>query len=181
MRKDGLYRSKHGGKTLIINGHAKYFPPISSGMAFDSARGREDDLDDDRDADGSIFGDAEEDRAFEAALGKAVRDGMRSYARARDARRRAADAEVDHRQDFDPWDAHNTGPARERSADDEILGQVPARSTMTLRSRAADSMLGFDGRSRHDREVADSRTGSYQSGRSAGLLGELDGLLRGRA
>ena len=184
MRKDGLYRSKRGGKTLIVHGHAKHFPSISSGMAFDSARGREDDREDD-DADGSIFGDAEEDRAFEAALGKAVRDGMRSYARARDARRRAADAEIDHRTDFDPWDAHNTGPARERSADDEILGQVPDKSVMTLRSRGADSAHGFDstgrGRSRHDREVADSRTGSYQSGRSAGLLGELDGLLRGRA
>ena len=174
-RPDGLYRSRRGGKLLVIHGHAKHFPSISSGMAFDSARGREDD-----DADGSIFGDAEEDRAFEAALGKAVRDGVRSYARARDARRRAADAEVDHRADFDPDDAEKYARAR----DEEILGQVPDKSVMTLH-RGADSAHGFDatgrGRSRHDREVADSRTGSYQSGRSAGLLGELDGLLRGRA
>ena len=101
MRKDGLYRSKHGGKTLIINGHAKYFPPISSGMAFDSARGREDD--DDIDDETS----ADEARDLEERIGKAVSDAIRKHISARDARR-AKDAEIDHRQDFDPWDAHNT-------------------------------------------------------------------------
>ena len=180
MRKDGLYRSKRGGKTLIVNGHAKHFPPISNGMAFDSARGREDD--DDIDDETS----ADEARDLEERIGKAVSDAIRKHISARDARR-AKDAEIDHRQDFDPWDAHNTGPARERSADDEILGQVPARSTMTLRSRAADSKLGFDaagrGRNPRDREVIDSRTAGSVSGRAArdSLLGELDGIMRGRA
>ena len=172
-RPDGLYRSKRGGKTLIVHGHAKHFPPISNGMAFDSARGREDDdLDDETSAD--------EARDLEKRIGKAVSDAIRKHITARDARR-AKDAEVDHRQDFDPEDPEVYARAR----DEELLGQVPDKSVMTLRSRGADSAHGFDstgrGRSRHDREVADSRTGSYQSGRSAGVLGELDGLLRGRA
>ena len=170
-RPDGLYRSKRGGKTLIVHGHAKHFPPISNGMAFDSARGREDDFDDETSAD--------EARDLEKRIGKAVSDAVREHLRARDARRRG-DAEIDHRKDFDPEDPEVYARAR----DEEILGQVPDKSVMTLH-RGADSAHGFDstgrGRSRHDREVADSRTGSYQSGRSAGLLGELDGLLRGRA
>ena len=170
-KPDGLYRSKRGGKTLIVNGIERYFPPIPD-MAFDSARGREDDLDDETSAD--------EARDLEKRIGKAVSDAVREHLRARDARRRG-DAEIDHRKDFDPEDPEVYARAR----DEEILGQVPDKSVMTLRSRAADSVLGFDaagrGRSRHDREVADTRTGSYQSGRSAGVLGELDGLLRGRA
>ena len=174
MRKDGLYRSKRGGKTLIVHGHAKHFPPISSGMAFDSARGREDD--DDIDDETS----ADEARDLEERIGKAVSDAIRKHITARDARR-AKDAEIDHHTDFDPEDPEVYARAR----DEELLGQVPDKSVMTLRSRGADSAHGFDstgrGRSRHDREVADSRTGSYQSGRSAGVLGELDGLLRGRA
>ncbi len=173
-RPDGLYRSNRGGKTLIVHGHAKHFPPLNGGMAFDSARGREDD--DDIDDETS----ADEARDLEKRIGKAVSDAIRKHITARDARR-AKDAEIDHRTDFDPEDPEVYARAR----DEELLGQVPDKSVMTLRSRGADSAHGFDstgrGRSRHDREVADSRTGSYQSGRSAGVLGELDGLLRGRA
>ena len=174
-KPDGLYRSKRGGKTLVFAGHVKHFPPISSGLAFDSARGREDDDFDDETS-------ADEARDLERRIGKAVSDAIRKHISARDARR-AKDAEVDHRKDFDPEDPEVYARAR----DEEILGQVPARSTMTLRSRGADSVHGFDstgrGRNPRDREVIDSRTSVSTSGRAARehLLGELDGFLRGRA
>lgn len=170
-RPDGLYQNKRGGKTLVVNGRSKFFPPISAGMAFDSARGREDDFDDETSAD--------EARDLEQRIGKAVSDAVREHLRARDARRRG-DAEIDHRKDFDPEDPEVYARAR----DEEILGQVPDKSVMTLH-RGADSKLGFDGlgrgRNPRDREALDARTGAYQSGRSAGVLGELDSLLRGRA
>ncbi len=206
-KKDGLYNHRDGGKTLIVGGHAKYFPPVRETLAYDSARGSgyggqdRDDLDDQTDAD-SIFGDAEEDRAFEEALGRAVSDGLRAYARARDARRRGKDgtnkelgqsgrrgrdADPDHRKDFDPETDRERVSEYElrdgrRSLDSDILGQVPARSTMTLRDRTADSKLGFDARIRRgDRRLADTRTAEGSSGRTirGSLLDELDKLFGG--
>ncbi len=205
-KKDGLYTHRDGGKTLIVHGTAKYFPPVREALAYDSARGNgvggqdrdRDDLDDQTDAD-SIFGDAEEDRAFEQALGRAVSDGLRAYARARDARRRGKDgtnkelgqsgrrgrdADPDHRKDFDPeTDRERVSEYAlrdtPRSLDSDILGQVPARSTMTLRDRTADSKLGFDARIRRgDRRLADTRTTEGSSGRAirGSLLDELDQL-----
>ena len=215
-KKDGLYTHRDGGKTLIVGGHAKYFPPVRETLAYDSARGSgyggqdrdrddRDDLDDQTDAD-SIFGDAEEDRAFEEALGRAVSDGLRAYARARDARRRGKDgtnkelgqsgrrgrgrgrdADPDHRKDFDPETERERVSEYElrdtpRSLDSDILGQVPARSTMTLRDRTADSKFGFDARIRRgDRRLADTRTAEGSSGRAirGSLLDELDKLFGG--
>ena len=200
-KKDGLYTNRDGGKTLIVHGTAKYFPPVRETLAYDSARGNGVGGQD-RDRDDSIFGDAEEDRAFEQALGRAVSDGLRAYARARDARRRGKDgtnkelgqsgrrgrdADPDHRKDFDPETERERVSEYElrdtpRSLDSDILGQVPARSTMTLRNRTADSKFGFDARIRRgDRRLADTRTAEGSSGRAirGSLLDELDKLFGG--
>jgi hypothetical protein len=192
-----LHRNSTGGKTLTVNGVAKYFPPIPgrSAGAYDSARGtgyggQDDERDeDDRERDGEIFAD-EDDRELEKAIGAAVSDGLRRYKAARDKRRAGKDADPsDHLDDFDPLDERRAREAyRDRdgsSADEEILGQVPAKSTMSLRKRGtADSRLGFDSR-RLTREQIDSRPAQAVAGRQVrgSLSDELDELFghRGRA
>ena len=192
-----LHRNSTGGKTLTVNGVAKYFPPIPGrpAGAYDSARGtgyggQDDERDeDDRERDGEIFAD-EDDRELEKAIGAAVSDGLRRYKAARDKRRAGKDADPsDHLDDFDPLDERRAREAyRDRdgsSADEEILGQVPAKSTMSLRKRGtADSRLGFDSR-RLTREQIDSRPAQAVAGRQVrgSLSDELDELFghRGRA
>ena len=191
-----LHRNSTGGKTLTVNGVAKYFPPIPgrSAGAYDSARGtgyggQDDERDeDDRERDGEIFAD-EDDRELEKAIGAAVSDGLRRYKAARDKRLRGKDAENPHLRDFDPeTDERRAREAyRDRDgsgADEEILGQVPAKSTMTLRRTSADSKLGYDSR-RLTREQIDSRPAQAVAGRQVrgSLSDELDELFghRGRA
>ena len=193
-----LHRNSTGGKTLTVNGVSKFFPPIPGRSigAYDSARtnGRggqdRDDIDDERE-DGEMFGSiGEDDRELEKAIGAAVSDGIRKYRAARDRRRAGKDSDPsDHLDDFDPLDERRAREAyRDRdgsSADEEILGQVPAKSTMSLRKRGtADSRLGFDSR-RLTREQIDSRPAQSVGGRQVrgSLADELDELFghRGRA
>ena len=200
-KRNGLYSRPTGGKVLVCNGTEKFFPPIrSSAGAYDSARtnGRggqdRDDIDDETDADeredGEMFGSiGEDDRELEKAIGAAVSDGIRKYRAARDRRRAGKDAENPHLRDFDPeTDERRAREAyRDRDgsgADEEILGQVPAKSTMTLRRTSADSKLGYDSR-RLTREQIDSRPAQAVAGRQVrgSLSDELDELFghRGRA
>ena len=204
-RKNGLFSNSHGGKTLTINGVSKFFPPIPGRSigAYDSARtnGRggqddeRDEYDDESDADeredGELFGNLgrDEERELERHLGAAISDGLRRYRAARDRRRAGKDSDPsDHLDDFDPLDERRAREAyRDRdgsSADEEILGQVPAKSTMTLRRTSADSKLGYDSR-RRTREEIDSRPAQAVAGRQVrgSLMDELDALFghRGRA
>lgn len=199
-KKDGLYTHRDGGKTLIVHGTAKYFPPVRETLAYDSARGNGvGGQDDDPEESGSMFDD---DRELERAIGAAVSDAIRAHREASDARRRGKDgtskelgqsgrrgrdADPDHRKDFDPETDRERVSEYElrdtpRSLDSDILGQVPARSTMTLRDRTADSKFGFDARIRRgDRRLADTRTAEGSSGRAirGSLLDELDKLFGG--
>ena len=200
-RKNGLFSNSHGGKTLTINGVSRYFPPLHNSIgAYDSARtnGRggqdRDDIDDETDADerdGELFGDLgrDDERDLERHIGAAISDGLRRYKAARDKRLRGKDAENPHLRDFDPeTDERRAREAyRDRDgsgADEEILGQVPAKSTMTLRRTSADSKLGYDSR-RLTREQIDSRPAQAVAGRQVrgSLSDELDELFghRGRA
>jgi hypothetical protein len=192
-KRNGLYSRPTGGKVLVCNGTEKFFPPIrSSAGAYDSARtnGRggqdRDDIDDETDADeredGEMFGSiGEDDRELEKAIGAAVSDGIRKYRAARDRRRAGKDAENPHLRDFDP---ETDADAYEAGRDEDILGQVPAKSTMTLRRTSADSKLGYDSR-RRTREEIDSRPAQSVAGRQVrgSLADELDELFghRGRA
>ena len=193
-KRNGLYSRPTGGKTLTVNGVSRYFPPIrSSAGAYDSARGsgyggQDDERDeDDRERDGEIFAD-EDDRELEHAIGAAVSDGIRRYRAARDRRRAGKDAENEHLKDFDPLDERRAEAAyRDRdgaSADEEILGEVPSKSTMSLRRTSADSRFGFDSR-RLTREQIDSRPAQAVAGRQVrgSLADELDEIFghRGRA
>ena len=199
-----LHRNSTGGKTLTVNGVAKYFPPIPgrSAGAYDSARGTgrggqdddrdeyDDEVDADEREDGELFGNLgrDEERELERHLGAAISDGLRRYKAARDKRRAGKDAENEHLKDFDPLDERRAEAAyRDRDGADaeEILGQVPAKSTMSLRKRGtADSRLGFDSR-RRTREEIDSRPAQSVAGRQVrgSLMDELDELFghRGRA
>ena len=196
-----LHRNSTGGKTLTVNGVSKFFPPIRSAGAYDSARtngrggqDRDRDIDDEIDADaredGELFGNLgrDEERELERHLGAAISDGLRRYKAARDKRRAGKDAENEHLKDFDPLDERRAEAAyRDRDGADaeEILGQVPAKSTMSLRKRGtADSRLGFDSR-RRTREEIDSRPAQSVAGRQVrgSLMDELDELFghRGRA
>ncbi len=200
-KRNGLYSRPTGGKVLVCNGTEKFFPPIrSSAGAYDSARtnGRggqdRDDIDDETDADeredGELFGNLgrDEERDLERVIGEAVSDGIRKYRAARDRRRAGKDADPsDHLDDFDPLDERRAREAyRDRDGADaeEILGQVPAKSTMTLRRTSADSKLGYDSR-RLTREQIDSRPAQAVAGRQVrgSLSDELDELFghRGRA
>ena len=202
-RKNGLFSNSHGGKTLTINGVSKFFPPIPGRSigAYDSARrtgyggqDRDRDIDDETDADerhdGEMFGQLgrDEERDLERVIGEAVSDGIRRYRAARDRRRGGKDAENEHLKDFDPRDERRGEAAyRDRdgaSADEDILGQVPAKSTMTLHRTSADSRFGFDSR-RRTREEIDSRPAQSVAGRQVrgSLMDELDELFghRGRA
>ena len=191
-----LHRNSTGGKTLTVNGVSKFFPPIPGRSigAYDSARrtgyggqDRDRDIDDEIDADaredGEMFGSiGEDDRELEKAIGAAVSDGLRRYKAARDKRRAGKDAENPHLKDFDP---ETNSEAYEAGRDEDILGQVPAKSTMSLRKRGtADSRLGFDSR-RLTREQIDSRPAQSVGGRQVrgSLADELDELFghRGRA
>ena len=192
-KRNGLYSRPTGGKVLVCNGTEKFFPPIrSSAGAYDSARtnGRggqdRDDIDDETDADeredGEMFGSiGEDDRELEKAIGAAVSDGLRRYKAARDKRRAGKDAENPHLRDFDP---ETDADAYEAGRDEDILGQVPAKSTMTLHRTSADSRFGFDSR-RRTREEIDSRPAQSVAGRQVrgSLADELDELFghRGRA
>ena len=198
-----LHRNSTGGKTLTVNGVSKFFPPIPGRNigAYDSARtngrggqDRDRDIDDEIDADaredGELFGNLgrDEERELERHLGAAISDGLRRYKAARDKRRAGKDAENEHLKDFDPLDERRAEAAyRDRDGADaeEILGQVPAKSTMSLRKRGtADSRLGFDSR-RLTREQIDSRPAQAVAGRQVrgSLSDELDELFghRGRA
>ena len=191
-----LHRNSTGGKTLTVNGVSKFFPPIPGRSigAYDSARrtgyggqDRDRDIDDEIDADaredGEMFDSiGEDDRELEKAIGAAVSDGLRRYKAARDKRRAGKDAENPHLKDFDP---ETNSEAYEAGRDEDILGQVPAKSTMSLRKRGtADSRLGFDSR-RLTREQIDSRPAQSVGGRQVrgSLADELDELFghRGRA
>ena len=191
-----LHRNSTGGKTLTVNGVAKYFPPIPgrSAGAYDSARGsgyggqdRDRDIDDETDADerdGELFGDLgrDDERDLERHIGAAISDGLRRYKAARDKRRAGKDADPsDHLKDFDP---ETNAEAYEAGRDEDILGQVPAKSTMTLRRTSADSKLGYDSR-RRTREEIDSRPAQSVAGRQVrgSLADEWDELFghRGRA
>ena len=198
-RKNGLFSNSHGGKTLTVNGVSRYFPPLGSAGAYDSVRrtgyggqdrDRDDEVDADERADGEMFGQLgrDEERDLERVIGEAVSDGIRKYRAARDRRRAGKDADPsDHLDDFDPLDERRAREAyRDRDGADaeEILGQVPAKSTMTLRRTSADSKLGYDSR-RLTREQIDSRPAQAVAGRQVrgSLSDELDELFghRGRA
>ena len=192
-----LHRNSTGGKTLTVNGVAKFFPPIPGrpAGAYDSARtngrgGQDDERDEydhetdaDEREDGEMFGNLgrDEERDLERHLGAAISDGLRRYKAARDKRRAGKDAENPHLKDFDP---ETNSEAYEAGRDEEILGQVPARSTMTLRRTSADSKLGYDSR-RRTREEIDSRPAQSVAGRQVrtSLADELDTLFgqKGRA
>lgn len=191
-----LHRNSTGGKTLTVNGVAKYFPPIPgrSAGAYDSARGsgyggqdRDRDIDDETDADerdGELFGDLgrDDERDLERHIGAAISDGLRRYKAARDKRRAGKDSDPSgHLKDFDP---ETNAEAYEAGRDEDILGQVPAKSTMTLRRTSADSKLGYDSR-RRTREEIDSRPAQSVAGRQVrtSLADELDTLFgqKGRA
>ena len=191
-----LHRNSHGGKTLTVNGVSKFFPPIPGRNigAYDSARtngrggqDRDRDIDDEIDADaredGELFGNLgrDEERELERHLGAAISDGLRRYKAARDKRLRGKDAENPHLRDFDP---ETDADAYEAGRDEDILGQVPAKSTMTLHRTSADSRFGFDSR-RRTREEIDSRPAQSVAGRQVrgSLADELDELFghRGRA
>ncbi len=184
-----LHRNSTGGKTLTVNGVSKFFPPIRSAGAYDSARtnGRGG-QDDDRERDGEIFAD-EDDRELEHAIGAAVSDGIRRYRAARDKRLRGKDSDPsDHLRDFDPETDERRAREAYRDRDgadaEEILGQVPAKSTMTLHRTSADAKLGYDSR-RLTRDQIDSRPAQAVAGRQVrgSLMDELDELFghRGRA
>ena len=194
-KRNGLYSRPTGGKVLVCNGTEKFFPPIPGRSigAYDSARrtgyggqDRDRDIDDETDADeredGELFGSiGEDDRELEKAIGAAVSDGLRRYKAARDKRRAGKDAENPHLRDFDP---ETDADAYEAGRDEDILGQVPAKSTMTLHRTSADSRFGFDSR-RRTREEIDSRPAQSVAGRQVrgSLMDELDELFghRGRA
>ena len=192
-KRNGLYSRPTGGKVLVCNGTEKYFPPIrSSAGAYDSARtnGRggqdRDDIDDQTDADerdGELFGDLgrDDERDLERHIGAAISDGLRRYKAARDKRLRGKDAENPHLRDFDP---ETDADAYEAGRDEDILGQVPAKSTMTLHRTSADAKLGYDSR-RLTRDQIDSRPAQAVAGRQVrgSLMDELDELFghRGRA
>ena len=181
-KRNGLYSRPTGGKVLVCNGTEKYFPPIrSSAGAYDSARtnGRGG-QDDERD---------EDDRELEHAIGAAVSDGIRRYRAARDKRLRGKDSDPsDHLRDFDPETDERRAREAYRDRDgadaEEILGQVPAKSTMTLHRTSADAKLGYDSR-RLTRDQIDSRPAQAVAGRQVrgSLMDELDELFghRGRA
>ena len=200
-----LHRNSTGGKTLTVNGVAKYFPPIPGrpAGAYDSARGTgrggqdddrdeyDDEIDADEREDGEMFGQLgrDEERDLERVIGEAVSDGIRKYRAARDRRRAGKDSDPsDHLDDFDPLDERRAEAAyRDRdgaSADEEILGQVPSKSVMNLRRTSADAKLGYDSR-RRTREEIDSRPAQSVAGRQVrgSLMDELDELFghRGRA